>query len=656
MQIKVALFFFLIPYLVSAQELVKKDQLKPERYNVPLYFNPDDVGVKTTAYHLTWDLSQKSTLKMGSVILNADSFVPAFFPANSKAHPLAEVGEAGADKDMFFLIWPTVLMKSGTLEMIGRDGSVLWSDSFSINDFKKWQKRVQKVKQQASDEKQKANKMFFNSGIALTSLSSETLNNAANKSFRFCLTQQEGKEHSRVCTPRHTANKKDGEFSLGRIVEDSEARVLVDREEAASAGQKNVEAGQVVSFFSETSTGLSYEFTTQVLPLHLIDIFKDADGSILVSGVDPVPLGAGIYEGKNDEDNFWNNRGWQQTLGDLRSYWQMALPQDKELTIPGRTGGAFRLRLDYKDVPSLAQRVWVSGQDFKSTYDERRALHLYHTENQKLQGATSDQIVPKSAGSPGEVVWNFPAPNFAEYNVSSIEILQDSKSTKGSYEIYRGYSSELSGRFTAALDKDLQAVILGEVNYNKWFQNLWGWDNDTWSTLRWGFSGKYFKTLTPVSVKGSDSTVTTKAEVSAMSANLKYRFNPGLWGRDETWGLIGGYESITIAEVQAPVLGVGFFWSRSMPKVFDDLFLYLPYMNYPKFVDMEAIYLPASLNSDVSFGSSYRISFHGKVLWSQSIFGEAGFGLQSYSMEDKRQSIKVGLSTFYITVGLGVNF
>lgn len=652
----IALFILLNPFFVEAQNSgEQKDAGKrKEQYNIPLYFHPDDVGVKKAAYQLSWDLSAKSTLKMGAITLDANSFVPAFFPANSKTHPLAGLGESGADKDMLFLIWPSTLLKSGTLEIIARDGTVLWSDSFELDDFKKWQKRIQKVKQQVPETKQKENKIFFSSGIALTDLSSEVLSKI-NSSFRFCLTQQNDKERSMLCTSKYAVTNKDGELSLGRIVEQSEARVLVDKEEAPLLGQKKVEPGQIVSFFSETSSGVSYEFITKVLPIQIFDIFKDTDGSVLVSGIEPVPVGAGIYESKNDEDSFWNRIGWQQTIGDLRTYWQMQVPGNKELTFPGTTGGAFRLLLEYKDVPSVDKRVWISGQDVKLTYNDRRVLHLYHSEKQKLQGAASDEIFQNPAG-PGEVIWNFPAPKQLEYNTSRIDIVEDGKTTKGSYEIYRGYSSELSGRFTAAVGKDLQSILLGEVSYNKWFQNLWGWDNDTWSTLRWGLTAKFFQSLNSITVKGAGSEEATNADISVMSLNLKYRFNPGLWGRDETWGLLGGYGSLAIAEVKAPVLGVGFFWARSMPKVFDDLFSYLPFMDYSKFVDMEVIYYPASMDSNVSLGSSYVVSFHGKVLWTQSIFGEAGFGLQSYSLQDKSKELNVGLSSFYLTVGLGLNF
>lgn len=650
----VALVFVAHHTMAQVSESKKNATQKPGRYSIPLYFHPDSVGVKKVTYQLSWDLSQKDTLKLGSLSLNADNFVPAFFPANSKNHPLAGMGE-GVDKDTLFLIWPTSLVKSGTLEMIARDGSVLWSDTFDVQDAKNWRKKVQSIKLQIPAEKQKENKIFFNSGIALTDLSSDLLSKI-NGSFRFCLSEEKGKERSMLCSPKYAATKINGELSLGKIIEEADARILVDREEVPKVGQKDVTDGQVVSFFGETSGGMSYEFTTRVLPVQIFDIFKDVDGAVLVSGVDPVPFGAGIYEGKNDDDNYWNNHGWQQTIGDLRSYWQMQLPANKELTVPGRVGGAFRVQLDYIEVPDVTQRVWVSAQDIKATYSEKKALHLYHSEKQKIQGSFADEVTPNPLAGPGEVIWNFPAPRLAEYNLANIDILTDSKSTKGSYEIYRGRSSELSGRFTAALDKNLQSIILGEVSYNKWFQDLWGWDNDTWSTLRWGVSAKYFKSLNSIDVKDSESTTTTKSDLSVMSVLAKYRFNPGLWGRDETWGLLGGYESLSIAEVKVPVLGMGFYWARSMPKIFDDLFSYLPFMDHPKFVDMEFIYLPLSLDSNVTVGSSYLISFHGKVLWSQTIFGEAGFGLQSYSLQDKAQSLSVGLSAFYLTVGLGINF
>ncbi|MGZ3774429.1 MAG: hypothetical protein ACXVCY_11300 [Pseudobdellovibrionaceae bacterium] len=649
------LFLFIVISSAHAQQPPAKSKVivkKPAQYNLPIYFNPEDVGVKKVSYELSWDLKEKNNLKIGSLVLDAGSFVPAFYQGRSKSHPFAGQGEA--DKDMLFLIWPRDVLKSGTLEIIARDGSVLWSDSFDIKDFKKWQNRIQKLKQQVSEDKQKENKVLFSSGIALTGLSAETLAKF-NGSFRFCLTQQTGKEHSMLCTPKHTVAKKDGEISLARIIEEGEARILVDREEAPLSGKKNVESGQIISLFSETSTGLSYEFTTRVLPIQTFDIFKDADGVVLLSGIEPVPFGAGVYESKNDDDNFWNRWGWEQTLGDLRTYWQIPVPENKQLTFPGSAGGAFQLTMDFTDIPSVADRVWVSNFDVKETYKPRKALHLFHSENQKLQGVTAGEIV-ENVGRSGEAIWNFSSPEVGAYNISKIDVLEGSKTLKASYEVYRGNSSELSGRFTAAVDKNLQSIIFGELSYNKWFENLWGWDNKTLSTLRWGLSAKYLKTLTSVTTQDTVSSDVSKADLSAMSLNLKYRFNPGLWGRDETWGLLGGYEALTIGDISAPVLGVGFFWARSMPRVFDDMFSFLPFMKYSKFVDMEFTYFPTSLDSNVSIASSYLISFHGKVLWSKTFFGEAGFGMQSYSLQDKTQITNISMSAFYLTIGMGVNF
>ncbi|MGZ3770566.1 MAG: hypothetical protein ACXVCP_13345 [Bdellovibrio sp.] len=658
---KIVLFTaLLLPFSSFAQVIKDKQEAsgKPDHYNVPLYFNPDDVGVKKVSYQLSWDLKDKKVLQMGSLSLDENSFVPAFFPGNSKDHPLSIAGMDGGSKDTLFLIWPSQVIKFGTVEMIARDGTVLWSESFNYDDYKSWQKNLQKAKLQNPEEKQKSNKILFVSGIALKGLTAEILSKTTS-SFRFCLSQQNEKEHSMLCTPKHVVTKKDGSLTLSRITEQLDARVLVDKEEVPLSGQKDVQAGQLISFFSETATGLSYEFQTHVLPLNLFDIFKDVDGAVLISGVDPVPFGTGVYEGKNDEENFWNKWGWQQTIGDLRSYWQMQVPPNKELTFPGKVGGAFRLQLDFKDIPTASERVWGSNKDVKVTYQDKKVLHVYHTEKQQLKGQSPQEVV-QAADTPNEAIWNFPAPKVGDYNLSRLEVTEGSKTNKLSSEVYRGRSSELSGRFTAAVDKNLQSILLGEVSYNKWFENLWDWDNYKWSNLRWGVSAKYFKSLNSVSVKEKSTSASASpsqsAEISVMSANLKYRLNPGLWGRDETWGLLGGYNSISIADVNAPVLGVGFFWARSMPKVFDDLISHVWFMNYPKFVDMEVIYLPSSMDSNVSLGSSYLVNFHGKVLWTETVFGEAGFGLQSYSLQDKAKEINVGLSSFYLTVGLGLNF
>jgi hypothetical protein len=62
------------------------------------------------------------------------------------------------------------------------------------------------------------------------------------------------------------------------------------------------------------------------------------------------------------------------------------------------------------------------------------------------------------------------------------------------------------------------------------------------------------------------------------------------------------------------------------------------------------------MDSNVTLNSPMSLNFHGKVLWTESIFGEAGFGMKRYGFSDSVLNQKAELNTFYGTVGLGINF
>jgi hypothetical protein len=138
--------------------------------------------------------------------------------------------------------------------------------------------------------------------------------------------------------------------------------------------------------------------------------------------------------------------------------------------------------------------------------------------------------------------------------------------------------------------------------------------------------------------------------------DLKYRFTPGLWERDETWGAILGAEDVLVNNIHGALAGAGLFWARSMPKIFDDIMNWFPFMSYPKWVDMEMIYYLTPLSNTITTGNSptYSLNFHGKILWTKYFFGEAGFGLKAYDYGTETKAVR--LQALYGTAGLGLNF
>ncbi|MNT26545.1 hypothetical protein D3C72_1621240 [compost metagenome] len=183
---------------------------------------------------------------------------------------------------------------------------------------------------------------------------------------------------------------------------------------------------------------------------------------------------------------------------------------------------------------------------------------------------------------------------------------------------------------------------------------MWTWQNYWLSKQRWGVSAKYFTGLTDLPAESEDGT-TSDVELSSLQVDLRYRFTPGLWERDETVGAILGYEDLNVGGSKVPKLGAGLFWARSMPKSLDRLLNKISFLNHPKFVDMEFVKYFSSLDSDIELGADFFVNFHGKVLWTSQFFGEAGFGVKSYAYTQADNS-GAELAAFYATLGLGYNF
>jgi hypothetical protein len=318
------------------------------------------------------------------------------------------------------------------------------------------------------------------------------------------------------------------------------------------------------------------------------------------------------------------------------------------LHFPGDGGGLFRQRFELAAVPRESSRVHLSKRTPTGTYTDGILLR-----GRKLPQAAigSDQYsVTPDPRDPSLFVWSFRALEPGLLNRSYLTVTVDGKSFKGFHELYRGYAKELSARFSG-LAAAGAPLFMAEAAYNHWFESVMGLENYFFSRQRWGFSGKYFKSLTQMQVNSL-----RKSDLDVLTLDLKYRFAPGLWGRDESVGLIMSAQNVVFDEIKAPMAGAGLFWARSMPRVFAEWLDGVPLLDGPKWVDLELVMFSSALNSNIELGSTYTLNFHGQVHWTKTFFGEAGFGHKVYTFRDIEQNKKAALQTFYGTVGLGLRF
>ncbi len=627
-------------------------------FNKALYFDQIDNGLILPPLELDYELSDNGKqLRIGSVTLNEKNFFFGLLPLG-KTHPQLNqaIPSAEGDKLALVMAWPEKLFSSGNLEMISRTGAVLWRANISAGDITAWNQKLEHWRKTLITSGIPSNSLrggIFGAQYAILNAEAAGIFANANESFRFCLSYEEGRNQTKLCSQRYAVKHTAKGLAMGKVrPEKTTPRILVNNEDAPLKQSSPVATDVQVGFYSELATGESYEFVALPNKLQLMDIADTSSSKTLrIVGYDTRPLGRSILLNPNQYTSLTKIIGFEATIGDPRKFWAAAVPtNDPKIYLPGQGGGVFKQKFELSEIPRRQSRVYLSKRTPTGTYIDGIELE---GRKQPVSEVTSTQnSVILDEKDAGHFYWKFQAKERGQINRSYLNVNFEGKTYRSYYEIYKGFPRELSARLSA-VSASGTLVFLGEIAYNQWFEDLLGWTNYYVSRQRWGFAAKYFKSLNELTV---DKNTGKTAPLSVLTVDLKYRFTPGLWNRDETLGILGSYQNVNFDQLKAPMLGVGAFWARSMPKVLDDMINVVEMMRYPKWVDMEFIYYVNSLDSKVTLNSSMSLNFHGKVLWTDSLFGEAGFGYKRYAFTDTSLNQKAELNTFYGTVGVGLNF
>jgi hypothetical protein len=627
-------------------------------FNKPLYFDQVDNGVIVPPMEIDYELSPAG-LRIGNSVLNEKNFFFALLPL-AKTHPALPQVLSGSENGKYTLVmsWPDkLLLGGGTIEMISRTGTVLWSQSFSEADRKAWS--LQQAEWRAGLIKkgipaaEVARAGIFGASFALVDVESAKAPFwNQRETFRFCLSQSVGRNQTKLCSQRYGSKSTGRQVMMGKIrSEPLPPRVLIQNEEAPLKNAVPVAEGMPATFFAELATGESYEFVSVPSKMQLMDIADTKNPKLLrVVGYDTRPLTKSILLNPDQYSTLTKTLGFESTIGDPRKFWAAAVTAaDPKLFFPGEGGGVFRQRFELSEIPRRQSRAYLEKRAPKGTYNDN--IKIFGRKQPKAEISTDQNSVVVDEKDNAEFTWRFKATERGQINRSYLNVEMDGKTYRSYYELYKGYPRELSGRFTG-VQSSSGFIMLGEIAYNQWFEDIFTWTNYWVSRQRWGVSGRYFQSFNELKVDNSGGT----APLSVWNVDLKYRFTPGLWGRDESVGILASYQNVTFDELKAPMLGVGGFWARSMPKVFDDFMNLAAFMRYPKWVDMEFIYYVQAMDSAIQLNSSMSLNFHGKVLWTERVFGEAGFGIKRYAFQNASLNQKAELNAFYGTLGLGINF
>lgn len=659
-----------------------------------LFFDPLKNSIRLNRQKIDYDLTKETVLRLGPYLLNDSSVAVQMTRELGEFYEIEFGFDVARRIGPIYIIsfkWPIDYVPSGFIEILNDSGQSLWRRKVSQADLDSWavmldqqsnksvfERHKVEVEKELKEKKSKEaveeirKKLNLARPQNLSSVHLKTQFGLSHKAFyeipimqivapfRFCVSEDDQTSRLAVCSRRYRFAREAGRYRL--VVESKEVKPVVlinDKPVTLKGTAIFIEKDIPIKFAAMLRNGTYFEFVSHPKEIRVVDMVKDEENKrINIIGYGDTPMGQ-INESFFADSVHWGFLNFMPTIGDLRKFWRASVDQSTPyLYLKGFGGAPFRQSFEFDDLPSVKARVVLSDKTTKSTYAS--SVWVSGKADPIVKLSADGAEVRREAGS-DDFEWAFPAPKKGVYNTGVLNVHENKNKWRAEYEIFRGYPAEFGARLSGVITKDLTLVAMGEVAAQYWFESVLGWDNYTLAHQRWGLAAKYFESLA-----GTDADL---LKFAAGTVDIKYRFNPGVWGRDPTVGMMASFlnfdygfkDSLGSVMYHVPVIGGGVFWARSMPKIFDDIFNLMPFMRYPKWVDWEFIYYPLTLREKQTSTFMFAMNFHGKVQWTQNFFGEAGFGLKNYSFEDIRSAdpakqLAPQVVIAFGTLGLGFNF
>lgn len=184
----------------------------------------------------------------------------------------------------------------------------------------------------------------------------------------------------------------------------------------------------------------------------------------------------------------------------------------------------------------------------------------------------------------------------------------------------------------------------GEIAVLGFHENFISDEFDHYATHRFGWRFRTFNAL---------GSVDPLYDLKLMQGEFRILFNQAVWNIEETFGVLGAMYQFNYSNTSVTAPGIGVFWGRAMPNIFDSLLRWIPWFKYPKYTDLDFTYIPPH---HPNASPSLVMNFHGKMFFPNNLFFEGGVGYYQFSTFNSGLRRTTTLQSFVGTVGLGYMF
>lgn len=221
-----------IPSAIARGSVSSKDSVKSQDYSLPMYFEISDATLSLPPPEVEYDLSldKSESLKVGNVVLNEKTFLIALRTVSQLFPQLKGVLKSQElNQKVLILRWPEIFLKKGLLEMISREGKVLWKSEITSKSLSSWKKQVDEWKNQGVIQSGSAENLassLTNTQLGFVNPKAFDIPLEGQQFFRFCLTEMMDRSQTKLCSRRYGTKGAGSQLVMGKVKNDVKARVF----------------------------------------------------------------------------------------------------------------------------------------------------------------------------------------------------------------------------------------------------------------------------------------------------------------------------------------------------------------------------------------------------------------------------------------------
>jgi len=593
-------------------------------------------------FYFNYDI-QDDSMKFGDIVLNSSNFA------------LKEQVKNNLNK-LVFTFPLEVFEEMSAVDLVLSDGSILYHELISYNDlkFNEW------VNLNSQNETKYSKINLYPNAEYSVKISDEDVAKI-KKLFgvRVCLTHQSmiNKLKRRdFCSVTYQIKKNQIVLKKTNLPKKVILNNIQTESESSGEIKLNAKDHSKIDFFAQNESGMIVQFKDTIPNWSQFEVISLDANHYKISGVGPRPFKFFMDHFTYKNKSFFYEFKFAPFLSEEINFWSFETQNKEEtlnLSFLNFDGGLFVAKVILKVSPEINNIPGVKDiANPQLTYSSSKILPIHLSPKQ----IPKDQSLIKSQSTPNTYYWALSDLRRFSTTKRKLQITSQEDSDKSIaqpyfLEVHRGAPFDFNLQYT--LSRFGSHSIYGKnFNFHYWIEDFWGLADSSFLRLRLGIYGKYFQAQ-----KSESWNELNLTRFDSSNIGIKYRFTPGLWGRDESFGIMADYQRVNYNQTAYMTNGVGLFWARSLPQFFDNIFNYFPFFRYPKWVNAEYIQLfQNQTNNENQFLGGYNLTFYGKIMWTQFLYGDLGFGLKSYNLLEAPNTDKVYLRLYYLTLGLGINF